>query len=281
VDIDVDKALFSPVIRLFKVMKAIAFATYKEWSAYRSHMAVTIFVGPVNFLVQYFIWQAVYSEQSSIGGLSLQQMITYNGVAAVIGYITYNSADWTPQMLIQSGKFMTFILRPVNHVYFALSQMVGHRFLALWIEMLPICAIFVIVFNINLLPVYPIWARISLMRSFLMSFLCQYCIGIVAFWLTKTDGIRRAFLLFKDICAGVVVPLTLFPEALQYILFFMPFQFITYVPIRVFVGSYNLAGITMTIPEIVGVQALAVIAMTLVTRLVWSLGIKRFTGVGA
>lgn len=38
-----------------RVLRAAALATYKEWAAYRSQMAVSIFVGPVYFLTQLFI----------------------------------------------------------------------------------------------------------------------------------------------------------------------------------------------------------------------------------
>ena len=45
---------------ILKTLIAVATATYKEWAAYRSHMLISIFVGPIFFLVQYFIWGAVY-----------------------------------------------------------------------------------------------------------------------------------------------------------------------------------------------------------------------------
>jgi len=64
-------------------------------------------------------------------------------------------------------------------------------------------------------------------------------------------------------------------------LFFLPFQFISYVPARVFMGSYELAGITLSIPQIVGLQAIMVFVTFLLNRLVWYFGIRRFTGVGA
>jgi len=35
----------------YNILKAVVFATYKEWSVYRSHSMVSIFVGPVYFLV--------------------------------------------------------------------------------------------------------------------------------------------------------------------------------------------------------------------------------------
>ena len=39
-----------------EICRAVAFVTYKEWSAYRTHSLVSVFVGPVYFIVQYFIW---------------------------------------------------------------------------------------------------------------------------------------------------------------------------------------------------------------------------------
>lgn len=263
------------------ILKATALATYKEWAAYRSHMAVSIFVGPVAFLVQVFIWNAIYSTGNAISGLTLEQMLAYYGIATIINYLTYDSADWNLQMLIRTGKFITFMLRPVSHCYFAFCQKIGHRLLALWIEFIPIYLLFLFVFKINLIPANLLWSLISITLGFILMFLINYCIGITGFWLTKTEGLRRAFLILRDLCAGALVPLTLFPGFIQKILFFLPFQFITYVPIRVFIGSYELAGISLPIPYVVGMQAVAVIIMFLVYKLLWNLGIKRFTGVGA
>ncbi|NLD48594.1 MAG: hypothetical protein GX660_15635 [Clostridiaceae bacterium] len=263
------------------ILKATAFTTYKEWAAYRSHMAVSIFVGPVFYLVQVFIWTAVYSTKETLTGLTLEQMLVYFGIAAVINYFIYDSCDWNLQMLIRTGKFITFMLRPVSHCYFAFCQKIGHRLLALWLEFIPVYFLFLFVFKIRLVPANIFWAILSISLSFILIFLINYCIGITGFWLTKTEGLRRAFLVIRDICAGTFVPLTLFPQLFQNILFFLPFQFIAYVPIRVFIGSYELAGISMSIPEIVGLQALYVIVMYLIYKFLWFLGIKRFTGVGA
>lgn len=264
-----------------EVMKATAFATYKEWAAYRSHMAVSLLVGPVFFLTQMFIWKAVYSTSATITGLTLEQMLTYYGIASVINYLIYDSADWNLQMLIRTGKFLTFMLRPLSHCSFALGQKIGHRILALWVEFIPVYLMFLLLFKIKLIPAQPVWAISSIVLSFVLLFLTNYCIGITGFWLTKTEGLRRGFLVVRDLFAGSFIPLTLFPDFVQKILFFLPFQFITYAPIRVFIGSYELAGVKLTIPEVVGLQAVAVLMMYAIYKLLWHFGIKRFTGVGA
>ena len=273
--------LQSFIRRQFNILKAVAFATYKEWSVYRTHSLVSILVGPLYFLVQLFIWKAVYNNRETINGLSLNQMITYYAIAALINYIIMDFADWNLQMLIHTGKFLTYTLRPMSHIFFAFSQKVGHRVLGIIFEFLPVYLIITIVFKIRIVPAKPLWAVISILLAFIMMFLVDYCVGITAFWLTRTSGIRRMFFLLRDICSGILIPLTLFPGIIQKVFFFLPFQFITYVPIRVFIGSYELAGNTYSLPQIVGIQAITTAAMVIFTILFYRRGIKQFTGVGA
>jgi len=268
------------VKRQLALIRAIGFVTYKEWAAFRSHMLASLLVGPVLFLVQVFIWQAMFEGKETINGLTLPQMLTYYGVATIIHYITFDFADWNLQMLVRSGKFVTFALRPLPHWVFALSQKLGHRSLALWVEVLPVALLFIFLFNVNLIPAAPGLAMVSIALSFLMSFFINYAVGLSAFWLVRAEGVRRVFLLLKDVSAGVFIPLTFFPEILQKILFFLPFQFITYLPTRVYIGEYELAGIRLTLVEAVGLQALAVAVTGCLTLLLYRAALKRFTGVG-
>lgn len=262
-------------------MQAIGLATYKEWLVYRSHMAVSIFVGPVYFLTQYFIWNAVYDGGTGqINGFTLEQILAYFGVATVVNYFIYDSADWNLQMLVRSGQYVTFALRPMPHWVYALAQKLGHRSLGFIIEFAPIFCLFLFVFGIKLVPANWLWAIVSIALSFLMNFIVNYCVGLTAFWLVRAEGVRRVIMLIKDISAGVFIPLTFFPEWTQKLLFFLPFQFITYVPSRVFIGEYELAGYPMSIPAIVGLQAVITAMMFGIMLLLCRQAMRKFTGVG-
>ncbi|MBN2509744.1 MAG: ABC-2 family transporter protein [Spirochaetales bacterium] len=266
--------------RRVRMLGAVAFVTYKEWAAYRSHMLLSLFVGPVFFLVQRFIWTAVYQGQDGIAGFSLSEMIRYYGVTTIIYYLTMDFADWNLQMHIRTGSFLTFMLRPLHHRFFAFSQKVGHRVLGFLVEFVPIWIIFAVVFDMVLLPVHAGWALLSLFLGFLMMFYLNYSVGIIAFWMVRTDGIRSLIAFFRDVLAGVFLPLTFFPSPVQKLLFFLPFQFTTYVPARVFLGSYELAGMKLEIPVIIAIQAAAVCIMWCIGQGLWLLGVKRYTGVG-
>ena len=59
-------------MKLIKTIKSVAAVTFKEWAAYRSHMILSLIIGPIFFLVQYSIWKAVYSgQQTTIAGFTL------------------------------------------------------------------------------------------------------------------------------------------------------------------------------------------------------------------
>lgn len=246
---------------------------------------ISILVGPVYFFVQYCIWKAVYNAQGGtdaiINGMSFEQMITYFGVNALIGYLTMDFADWNLQMLVRTGKFLTFVLRPVDHKLFAFSQKLGHRVLGFLFEFIPCFLIFEFIFKVNLIPENPVLSIISIILAFCMTFLVNYCIGLSAFWIVRAEGLREIFQTLGMVFNGSLIPLVFFGSGFQKILFFLPFQYMLYVPARVCSGSYELAGKTFSLPAIVGCQAIAVATFLFITHLLYNRAMKRFTGVGA
>jgi len=262
------------------ILLAVASVTFKEWGAYRSHSMVSIFVGPVFFVVQYFIWTAVFAG-GGMPGMELDEVIRYFAATALIGYLVMDFADWNLSMLVRTGKFLTFSLRPPNHSFFALSQKVGHRILGFLAEFLPCYLIFMFVFGIDMRPTYIGWVLVSVALAFLMNFYVNYSIGLVSFWVVQSGGIRRVYSLFGGIFSGALIPLVFFPQSLQWVQFFLPFQYTSFVPAMVFLGRYELGGIEMSIPAIVGIQAIAVLVAFAFCELLNSFAMKKFTAVGA
>ena len=261
--------------------KAVAFVTYKEWSAYRTHSLVSVFVGPVYLIVQYFMWTAVYGGSGTLGGMELEQTIRYFGASALIGYLTIDSADWNLQMLVRTGKFLTFALRPRHHRFFALSQKIGHRVLGFFFEFLPCLLIFALLFGVDIIPQRLGLTVLSVGLAFLMNFYVNYCIGMTAFYFVQANGIRVVYQLLGNIFSGVLVPLSFFPGAVQKVMMFLPFQYTNYITAMVWTGSDTIGETGMTAVQAVLCQGAAVIAAALLSEVIYRSSIKRFTAVGA
>ncbi len=265
----------------FEVCRAVAFVTYKEWSAYRSHSLVSVFVGPVYFIVQYFIWTAVYGGGASLGGMELTQTIRYFGVSALIGYLTMDFADWNLQMLVRTGKFLTFALRPLHHRFFALSQKLGHRVLGFIFEFLPCFLIFLFVFRVDIIPPHIGWTLLSVALAFLMNFYVNYCIGMTAFYFVQARGIRAVYQIASAVFSGVLVPISFFPLTIQWAMMFLPFQYTSYIPAMVWTGSESIGELGLSIPLAVLFQAIAVVVVALLSEVIYRASMKHFTAVGA
>ncbi len=266
---------------MFRECKAVAFVTYKEWSAYRTHSLVSVFVGPVYFIVQYFIWSAVYGGEGTLAGMEFSETIRYFGASALIGYLTMDFADWNLQMLVRTGKFLTFAMRPMHHRFFALSQKFGHRVLGFFFEFLPCLLIFLLLFRIDIIPEHLLWTILSVALAFLMNFYVNYCLGMTAFFLVKASGVRVMYQLFAQIFSGALIPLSFFPEVLQYVMLFLPFQYTNFIPAMVWTGSESITSLGLSIPQTVLLQAVALVLMFLFSEVLYRAAMKRFTAVGA
>jgi ABC-2 type transport system permease protein len=269
-----------PLVRQWEVLRAVSVVTYKEWAAYRTHSLVSVFVGPVYFVVQYFLWTAVYGDMGTLHGLELTQMIRYFGAATLIGYLTMDFADWNLSMLVRTGRYLTFALRPLHHRFFALAQKVGHRALGFVFEFVPCLLIFVLLFRVDMRPAHVGWLLVTVALAFFMGFYVRYCLGLASFWLVESGGLQGVVTILSALFSGALIPLVFFPHWLQVLQFFLPFQYMVYVPAMVFTGSYDLGSIHLSIPQIVGCQALAVAAMFLLSEVLYRAATRRFTDAG-
>ncbi|MDR0903316.1 MAG: ABC-2 family transporter protein [Ruminococcus sp.] len=243
---------------------------------------VSILVGPIFLLVQYFIWTAVYGGVETLGGLNLEQMIRYFGASSLIGYVTMDFADWNLQMLVRTGKFLTFTLRPIHHRFFALSQKFGHRVLGLLVEFIPCLIIFILLFRIDMMPENILITVMSIILAFFVNFYVNYTLGLLGFWLVDAGGISRFVGILTNIFSGTLVPLTLFPDWAQYILLFLPFTYMGYAPTIIWTtGHFTLGGITMNGYLAIAFQLIAVCFMYVISEIFYRLSIRRFSGVGA
>jgi ABC-2 type transport system permease protein len=261
------------IIRYIAVARAVAAATFKEWSVYRTHTLVSVFVGPVYFGVQYYIWMSVYGSRPALAGLEFEQTIRYFGVAALIGYLTMDFADWNLSMLVRTGKYLTFALRPVHHRFFALSQKLGHRALGFGLEFIPCILIFHFAFGVDMRPASLPWALASVALAFLINFHFNYILGMTAFWLVRADGVRHVVSLVSAVFSGALIPLAFFPEWLRQAQFFLPFQYTVYVPAMVTIGRFT--------PIIVAYQAVAALVIYALSECVYRQAMRRFCDVGA
>ena len=87
--------------------------------------------------------------------------------------------------------------------------------------------------------------------------------------------------LLADIFAGMLIPLSFFPDIVQRIMMFLPFQYTNYIPAMVWTGADSIGTLGLTVPQAVIYQAIAVVLTAGLSEIIYRSSIKRFTAVGA
>ena len=109
-----------------------------------------------------------------------------------------------------------------------------------------------------------------------IAYLVNSLIGLIGFWTLEVWGIVVASGRLIAILNGSLLPLNFFPHSLLRITQFLPFQYMYYVPVSIYLGKMGSAEALRQI----FFQAIWVAVLLLFYVFLWRRGIKRYDSVG-
>lgn len=222
---------------------AIAVRAFRRGATYRSAYVAGILTNAFFGALVCFVYQALYANGGVVAGLSLHDAISYAWITQSLisigaGWLTTNEIEAS----IRSGDVVTDLMRPWSFFLYWLSRSVGERLYNLLFRGTLTYLIGVLYFGARvpgpaeLLAFVPA-IGLALVVSFAFSFLVNLC----AFWLIDSTGVSMLANLVLGFFSGFLLPLAFFPPALQAVAYALPFQAITSIPARIFLGQVQAA----------------------------------------
>lgn len=246
---------------------------------YRLHFYATAITIPITLFVYAFLWKAVfdYSGQELIKGFTYHAMVQYYVIVMIIGLFSWSMADEEFEHLIRYGELNSLLVRPLNMLKYQYSYETGVLFLAAIVELIPILAVAIIFFSLQFPSVFYLLAfAVSLLFARTIVYLISYSIGLTAFWLKRIKGLRRLRRVISAFLGGALIPLTFFPESIQTIFHYLPFQYTRYIPTNIFLAKYTFSKTLFYL----GLQVIWIFILIGITHLIWRKAYKKFMGVG-
>lgn len=226
-------------------------------------------------------WQgAVNSQGGEISGWTLSTITSYYFLLLIASSMLISHIeDDVANEDIQQGKLSMYLLRPISYFISTLFLEIPWRILQGSFGII-ITLAFVLFFGsffaISHNPIVIVFSIIIAMLAFIMSFIFKTILGFTAFWLTDSRGLFQVTEALLVVFGGFVVPITLLPSLAEKIALIFPFAYMVYYPIIAFQGQLELSGLI----RIISIQILWIIVLTVIQRIMWNFGRKRFTGVG-
>jgi ABC-2 type transport system permease protein len=112
---------------------------------------------------------------------------------------------------------------------------------------------------------------VSLFLAFLISFSIDYAIGLMGFYSESVWGLSMTKEIIITVFSGALIPLQFFPEAMQKVLFWLPFQAIFHTPIMMLTRPDQ--GLDIFLP-MMAVQLAWAVILFIAARLFYNQAIK-------
>jgi viologen exporter family transport system permease protein len=230
----------------------------------------------INVTVYYFIWKALYTADPHFAaGFGFEEMVTYVAVGWVIRSVYFNNIDQNMATDILEGSIATTMLKPVSVQSIYVGRALGEACFRLIMLTVPAGLVVALIFPVQG-PASPQafgLFLVSLAASVVLTGALNFIVGCCAVRLKSILGLLRAKFYVQELLSGLLVPITMFPPALQTVMAYLPFEHIAYTPLRIYLGKLEGAAAL----EALGVQVLwAVILMALGSRF-WHLMARKIT----
>lgn len=234
----------------------------------------------LGIIVSVTVWKAIYeyTGEGLIAGFTQDQTINYMIFVLLFGMFTYTSVSNSLQDNIRKGQLNIELLKPLDYGLLRLWQNISSRLYTLVIEFIPGLIIAVIFFGFHQFnPLMTIISIISISLAFFITYFFSLNWGLMYFKMVEAGHMEWLKNEIIRLLAGGYLPINFFPPIIQQIVKILPFQYILYVPARIFINSYTL---TESIIAIL-IQVTWIFLLYATYKIGWHYSIKSFTGVGA
>lgn len=245
----------------------IAKKALKVSVTYRLNTLFEVISVAFGFFVQICVWTALYSGRGSLNGINLRDMISYILVSSFVSALGYSGIAYKIAGQVKDGTIGNELIKPINYKHMIMFHELGENLFHSVFIRLPIVILFGIIIK-AMLPASVIsfvLFLISVIFGITIIYGLNFIYGILAFWLKTSEYVNFVSRALMTLFAGTFVPLWFYPQFLYNISKVLPFRFITFEPMQIYLGKVDLNGALY----IIGFQIAWIIILTIIQKLMW------------
>jgi len=216
--------------------------TWNEMVTYRFNFSLWRVRGILYVLTRYYLWLVAIPVGMSIFGYRQSTILTYVILGALLESIIFSSRAADIGDDINSGNLSQFLLRPMHFFSYWFSRDLGDKAMNITFCIGELFAIFVL-----LHPPFFIQTNIVLLVAFfaavilavILYFTFSVLLGLIGFWSPEIWGPRFIFIILVNALAGGLFPLDIMPKPLYVFFQFLPFPYLMFFPLDIYLGKAN------------------------------------------
>lgn len=245
--------------------------------AWRFHFFMMSIANIVYLIFLYFLWNAIFDSATTekLNGMTFVEVFIYMALVSSVVVLFKTWTEWEMSSRILNGNIIMDLLKPLDlQATYFFRSIGGVLFNTITIT-LPVMIVLYFIWGGQLNSgAYFLWFVFSVILAYIISYLIDFITGVVSFYTESIWGVSIAKETVILFLAGAVVPIQFFPESMQRVLYFLPFQAIYYTPIS-FLTNKEIN--SLTIGKSLLIQVGWIIVLVVISRVFYNKALKTVT----
>ncbi len=229
-------------------------------------------------LVMLAVWLSL-AQDGPVGSFSAGDFIAYYVLGLYVRQLTSVWVAWELDYEIRHGDLSNKLLHPLHPIHEYIAGNVAYRIIVFCIFTPLVIAVVLLVPNVSIVlsPWNLFWFAIVMFGAWLMRYLSQFALGLLAFWFSQALVVTDVYFLLFQLFGGGVAPLELLPQPIGTIAYYLPFRLMLAFPIELMMGRVPPNELWTNLALMLGWIAIFFV----IYRITWARGIRRFSAFGA
>lgn len=231
--------------------------------------------------VSYFLWSSIFAQKgvNSIGDYSFHALMLYYLITASVAKIIRGEDIGQISREIYQGELSRYLVYPIPFFLYKFICHLAHSFMY-FIQLICAIVFFVIVFGlpseIIITQENILLCIVFLLLSCYLHFSIAAVVEIISFWADNVWSLLVMLRFISGLLGGALLPLVLFPEWAQEILYMLPFPYLISFSSEIFMNKVTY---TQTYLAVFIVFAWSVF-FNIIFAVFWKKGLRQYSGVG-
>ena len=257
----------------------------EERLVYRADFAFATLVRFLPIVTQVFLWGAIYQatgprDTKVLGGYTYGDMVAYS-LLVMVGRAFSSMPGLTTGIArdIREGTIKKFLIQPIDLLDYLFWHRVAHKLVYYAVALVPFALVFWLCRDyfrgwpdgITIVG----WC-VALLLAFLIGFLIESLMGLVAFWFLEVSSLVFVYMLLSYFLSGHMLPLDWLPAPYGDWIRLLPFKYLAFVPAAVLLQKYDHQELAFEL----GLGFVWVLVLLALNRLALSRGLRRYSAYG-
>ena len=252
---------------------------------YRADFAFATLVRFLPIVTQVFLWAAVYRatgprDGKVINGYTFGDMVAYS-LLVMVGRAFSSMPGLTTGIArdIRDGAIKKFLIQPIDLLDYLFWHRVAHKLVYYFVAFLPFCLVFWLCgsyFEQGPDAGIVLGTIAALILAFLIGFLIESLMGLIAFWFLEVSSLVFVYMLFSYFLSGHMLPLDWLPHPYSDAIRYLPFKYLAFVPAAIWLHKYS----HIEICRELAVGTVWAVILFALNRIALERGLRRYSSYG-